>query len=208
MIYVIFQKYFLEKNEHKYHKEHYLGRRLLRYGLEKYYGISLSDNELEDRIDVNQYGKPFLKEYDSIHFNVSHCDGFVACALADCSVGLDVEIVQDFPESMIKKVLTEKEKTILRARGCNEKEYQETFFRFWTMKESYMKWEGKGFNLDPLSIEFLNFLESADGRAVVIQRMLDENCVSSVCFEKLKKEEIIYELYEEEMAGSCSKLSD
>ena len=82
MIPVIYTKYTLFKGEHRYHKEYNLGRRLLRYGLEKYYGLVITEEELEDHIDINKYGKPFFPGYPKIHFNVSHCEGWIVGAFS------------------------------------------------------------------------------------------------------------------------------
>lgn len=213
MIPVIYTKYTLSEGGHKYHKEHTLGRRLLCYGLEKYYGLVLQEEELEKQIDTNEYGKPCLMRYPQIHFSISHCDGWVVCALSDQKIGVDAERIQHFPISMIKKVLSEKEKRILNMYEEDTEGYQKMFYRFWTWKESYLKWKGEGFYMDPLHVEFtLDKVSSSvccsDKKVALSEKMPDQTCVFSVCFNKEEKGEILYELYKEEMAGLGSQLSD
>jgi 4'-phosphopantetheinyl transferase len=43
------------------------------------------------RINKNQYGKPYLKEYPNFNFNISHSGEYVLCAVDDKSIGIDVE---------------------------------------------------------------------------------------------------------------------
>lgn len=209
MIPVIYTKYTLSEGEHRYHKEHALGRSLLRYGLEKYYGLVFTEEELEDQIDTNEYGKPFLTGYPKIHFNVSHCEGWCVCVFSEGKIGVDVERIKDFPGSMVKKILTEQERQILSRYEKNIDDYQRLFYRFWTWKESYLKWKGEGFHMDPLCVEFtMNEITSfpccSDKRIVIFEKMLDTDCVLSICFDKENKGDMIYELYKEKMAGFSS----
>ena len=209
MIPVIYTKYTLFKGEHRYHKEYNLGRRLLRYGLEKYYGLVITEEELEDHIDINKYGKPFFPGYPKIHFNVSHCEGWIVGAFSERKIGVDVERIRDFPDSMVKKILTKQERQILSRYEKNAEDYQRLFYRFWTWKESYMKWKGEGFYMDPLSVEFVPdaispFPHCSDKRIALYEKMLDTECVMSVCFDKKEKGDMIYELYKEKMAGFSS----
>ena len=43
--------------------------------------------------DFGPHGKPFLKDYPSIHFNLSHCPGAALCVIAPAPVGCDIEAV-------------------------------------------------------------------------------------------------------------------
>lgn len=209
MISIIYTKYTLFEGEHRYHKEHSLGRRLLRYGLEKYYGLAFTEEELENQINTNKYGKPFLPGYPKIHFNVSHCEGWIVCAFSEREIGVDVERIQSFPISMVKKILTEQERQILSRYEKNAEDYHRIFYRFWTWKESYLKWKGEGFHRNPLCVQFTldemsPFPYCSDKRIALFEKILDMDCVLSVCFDKEEKGDMIYELYKEEMAGFSS----
>ena len=57
-----------------------LGMYLLSQALSSRFGLSISLDALPDALEQNAYGKPRLKHYPNIHFNISHCDGLVACA--------------------------------------------------------------------------------------------------------------------------------
>lgn len=86
-----------------------------------------------DNINYNSYGKPSKEGY---HFNLSHSGDFVLFALADSEVGADIEVFKKKNESLENYVLTEDEKIHL------EDEFD--FYRFWTSKESLMKYLGTG----------------------------------------------------------------
>ncbi len=89
-------------------------------------------------------GKPFLPEHPGIHFNLSHCKTAVACVLSDRPVGVDVETVRPFRESLARHVLSgeEYESVVTAERPKVE------FIRLWTMKEACLKLTGEGIRTD------------------------------------------------------------
>ena len=206
MIYVYKTAYMLEKGEHQYHKEHQIGRMLLQKGLKKWYGVELSEQELEDKLEKDKCGKPRFKGQDVICFNISHCDGVVVCAFSNQEIGIDVEKIQDVTQSMLKKILTENEQKILSKYENDEEEYNKLFYKFWTFKGSYLKWEGSGFYKDPLQVEvetynfeknYEQFAECSDPDAKMIQWLSEDEYIFSVCIGKNEQEQIIYEEYKE-----------
>lgn len=206
MIYVYKAKYLLEKGEHRYHKEHQIGRMLLQKGLKKWYGVDLSGQELENYLQKDKFGKPRFQVKDWICFNISHCDGIVVCALSDREIGVDIEKVQAVAQGMIKKILTEKEQKILSKYEKDRDAYNQLFYKFWTFKESYLKWKGCGFYMDPLQVEaeeynfeknFGQFAECSDPNTKLIQCFVEEEYILSICIGKNEQEQIIYEEYEE-----------
>ena len=40
---------------------------------------------------TEKYGKAYISNHSDIHFNVSHSGKYVACAIADTPVGVDIE---------------------------------------------------------------------------------------------------------------------
>ncbi len=95
-------------------------------------------------ISQNSYGKP---EVLGLCFNLSHSKDFVICAVSSKDVGCDVEYVRQAPEKVGERYFGEREKAFLKKE---QSEYDEVFFRLWTIKESYMKMTGEGMRL-PLS---------------------------------------------------------
>lgn len=92
-------------------------------------------------------GKPFLKKGPA--FNISHTDGLTLCAFVDTGdVGIDVERVRPVPFDDFATVFSTIEWQQIHASP----QPMRTFFEFWTMKESVMKLDGRGLQLDPLCI--------------------------------------------------------
>jgi len=100
-----------------------------------------------DKLKYNQYGKPFLD--DDIDFNISHSGNFVFCALGEkVKLGIDVEMISDIEFVDFHEVMTQKQWLIIN----NSENPIESFFRLWTIKESIIKAEGKGFSISPLNV--------------------------------------------------------
>jgi 4'-phosphopantetheinyl transferase len=116
------------------------------------------------------HGKPFLagEEYRTLRFNVSHSFDAMLLAIAHMrEVGVDVEGVRDnglAMEEIYETVLSEPEKQALARLGGEDK--RTTFLRFWTLKEAYIKADGRGVSLPLERIDV-----SAPGGRVA---MLDE----------------------------------
>ena len=175
----------------KYATEHALGLSLLCAGLHKSRGIDLSPEHIEQSIDSSAYGKPYLKDYPHIHFNISHCDGLVACAIADTPIGIDIEKIHPFRDSILRKVLTPSEQEFLNTFRENTDAYNEIFYRFWTLKESRIKESGMGlsmpltdfsFELD-LTREPVGIMCSQEGLCFH-QRRIGRDCFMAVCCSK------------------------
>ncbi len=158
-------------------REHILGRTLLNMGLQREYALFLS----QLTVKTGRYGKPYLKERPEIQFNISHCDGLAACALHNRTVGLDVEVIRPFSERLVKKVLTEEELASLGGREMTP----ELFFRYWTLKESYLKARGTGLAASMREISFSwkadGSVESSSEEYVFYQKCLWGKYLIAVC---------------------------
>lgn len=96
----------------------------------------------EQKISYGEFKKPYLFGHSDIHFNISHSEGLLVCAVYDKPIGVDVERVRSYPENLIKKVCSESElEFILKSGNIN---YE--FCRLWTGKEACLKLQGRGFN--------------------------------------------------------------
>jgi 4'-phosphopantetheinyl transferase len=126
---------------------------LLKEGLRREYGITLPV-----ALSYSAAGKPFLRDYPAIHFNLSHCRRAVACAIADRPVGIDVEELQPLeltpppglvdvtpgvelefkPGSLVDVCCSPAEKSAILASPNPSA----TFTAIWTSKEAYLKAHG------------------------------------------------------------------
>lgn len=94
------------------------------------------------KILFNDYGKPYIE--DGVCFNVSHSKDLVMLVLNETQIGCDIEFRAD--ENFMGLALTsfsKREYAYLKSKQFNK----ETFYQIWTLKESYMKYIGKGFSL-------------------------------------------------------------
>ena len=145
--------------------KHELGQRLcvlayqlLKQGLSEVYGI-----EENPVFEYNEHGKPSIVGHPEICFNLSHCKEAAICAISDQPVGVDVESVRSFNESLVRYTMNEDE-----IRQIESSEDQAVaFIRLWTMKESAMKLIGTGISNDMkhvLQQEGLNFETFVDAQ--------------------------------------------
>ncbi|MDY3014802.1 MAG: 4'-phosphopantetheinyl transferase superfamily protein [Evtepia sp.] len=90
----------------------------------------------------NRYGKPFL-EGSPVQFSLSHAGDWVACGLADCPLGVDIEKVQPVEPEMYGLCLTPRERQQLEWMPMAP---ERRFIQLWTLKESFGKLRGDGLN--------------------------------------------------------------
>lgn len=122
---------------------------LLQYALQM-------ENVWEPSIDVTPNGKPYLVGEEKLYFNLSHSEGMVMCAIAEKEVGCDVEKKTVLDRGLAEYVMTEYELGRIYGLERDEKQ-QEMFFRYWTLKESYMKATGLGIRLEPKSFGMIEW---------------------------------------------------
>ena len=122
----------------------------IRYALWRQYGV----NTQEIRFSYNEYGKPELDGLKDIFFNISHSGMWVLCAIGDVPLGVDIEKITSTDMKIAQRFFNKKEYIYLQKQPL-EIQYRE-FFKIWTLKECYIKEEGKGLNipLDSFSFSF------------------------------------------------------
>lgn len=112
-----------------------LAYQLLQRGLREEYGI-----EESPVFEYSEHGKPSIAGHPEIYFNLSHCKYTAVCALSDSPVGIDVESVREYKESLARYTMNDDElQRILTAERPDV-----AFIRFWTMKEALLKLTGDG----------------------------------------------------------------
>lgn len=88
-------------------------------------------------------GKPYFENAPQIHFNVSHSDLMAMCVFSDAEVGCDIEKISEADTKIARRFFCEEEyKAIEAADDPNV-----MFYRYWTLKESFMKCTGRGMKL-------------------------------------------------------------
>lgn len=93
--------------------------------------------------EENHYGKPYLKGYPIINFNISHSGYFVVCAIDEQPIGVDIEEVKPIEyEDIAKKIFTIHEFMYITKQNSDLQ--LSKFYEIWTLKESYIKCCGQG----------------------------------------------------------------
>jgi 4'-phosphopantetheinyl transferase len=127
-----------------------LGSVLSRFAISKRTGLNFNCILYEK----NKYGKPFLANTNAAHFNISHSGNWVVCVVDDEPVGIDVEIIRLIDINIAERFFSKDEHNMLLNE--TDEERQNIFYKIWTVKESYIKAEGKGLSipLNSFSSEF------------------------------------------------------
>ena len=111
--------------------------RLLQEALETEYNIY--DQPV---FDYPKGGKPILRDYPNIFFNMSHCRGGVACVVGNSPLGVDIETIRPFKSNLACYIFNDEDYSqIITSEHPNE-----TFVKLWTVREAIGKWSGKGLN--------------------------------------------------------------
>lgn len=151
----------------------------IKYILKKYYNI------LKPNFYKNEYGKPYIVDCDW-YFNISHCDDLMVCIFATSEVGIDVEKIREYNPLLENKIFSiEEQKTIKGSR--------EEFWKLWTIKESFLKYQGTGIIDELYKTEVLyNSNISIKNSSVQINVKEYNGYIISICSkEKIKNEELI-----------------
>ena len=144
--------------------KHELGKRLcvlayqlLKRGLAEVYGIR--ENPV---FEYNEHGKPMIVGHPEIFFNLSHCKEAAICVVSDQPVGVDVESVRSFNESLVRYTMNEAEVKEIESA----EDQAVAFIRLWTMKESALKLIGTGISnelkqvLQQENLQFQTFVDT------------------------------------------------
>ena len=94
------------------------------------------------KIAYRQKGKPYMPQHDNIHFNISHSGKYVACAVGNMELGIDIEHRRKVNLNIAKRYFAKTEYADLLK--LPEQERSEYFLQLWTVKESYLKATGTG----------------------------------------------------------------
>lgn len=108
--------------------------------------------EKEVKITYKKYGKPYLKEYPKIQFNISHAGNYAIAGFGDKELGIDIEQISRGSKGIASRFFTELEQEYLK--NIKEKEIRDNeFIRIWTKKESFIKAVGTGLSFGIANVE-------------------------------------------------------
>ena len=106
----------------------------------------------EDMLVRGEHGKPALREYPDIRFNLSHADGIAACIVSEHECGIDCERVREYRPNVARRVFTPEELAVFESAPESERDL--LFFRLWTLKEAFVKAVGRGLSYPMNTVGF------------------------------------------------------
>jgi len=142
-----------------------LGKLLLLKALELFGLAPLS----LDNLQYNEFGRPYLSS--DFDFNITHSGAYVLCAINSTAVGVDIEEILPVDFTTLKEVMNETEWKIINNAAFPLREY----YKYWTIKESAIKADGRGFSISLDKIRIENNQVKIEDTTWYIQKL---------CFEK------------------------
>ncbi|AEV68409.1 4'-phosphopantetheinyl transferase family protein [Acetivibrio clariflavus] len=158
----------------------------------------------------NEYGKPYLMGVNDFHFNLSHSGDWVVCAVDSLPIGIDVERIHDVDLNLSKRFFAKEEHNYLESLDGYKR--MEAFFELWTLKESYIKADGRGLAIPLNSFSFsfdegnIQFKASDSSEKYYFKQYdIDPSYKLSVCARNTDFPEVITFLAFDELASLAKK---
>ena len=148
---------------------------LLRHALYAEYGLRPGRIQREPA-----HGKPYFCDVRFPYFNLSHSGNYIACALSDSEVGIDVQTSDEMDVLLADRILSAQEQSLFTG---NDKKAALT--RAWALKESRLKMSGEGLATDMRTISLAHHREwdfKEDQLYYMVRSV--EDCFISVCSPK------------------------
>jgi 4'-phosphopantetheinyl transferase len=128
-------------------------------------------------MSTDEYGKPHLVGHSDFHFNISHAGRYVVCAFSDAPVGIDIEEILPVDMKIAERFFAEREKEYIFEQ-TSESAQREAFYRVWTMKEAYIKREGRGLGIPLPSFDVLDIVTAYFNEIYSNSKMICHCCTS------------------------------
>jgi len=101
-------------------------------------------------IRYTKFNRPYLPN-SSADFNISHSGDYVVCILSsDSRVGIDIEFKQNMDLNDFTRTMNQEQWHEIH----QSEDPHDTFFKYWTMKESAIKADGRGLSIPLTDIIF------------------------------------------------------
>jgi 4'-phosphopantetheinyl transferase len=108
-------------------------------------------------IKKSKFGKPYLYGFKCFNFNISHSGDLIVCVTDNKPIGIDIEEIKPINyECIAKNFFTISEFNYIL--NDDSEASLSKFYKIWTLKESYIKADGRGLSipLTSFSIEVSN----------------------------------------------------
>lgn len=140
--------FYFERDQNR----HVAAHAMLRFALAAAVGCQMQDL----RFVRDQNGRPLLRDYAGVQFNLSHSGGLAACIVTkNTPCGIDIEHIR--PDKQITDIarrhFSPAEQRYLAQINSDETR-QQAFYRLWTLKEAFLKALGTGLRTPLDAIDF------------------------------------------------------
>ena len=106
-------------------------------------------------VDYGPKGKPYILHVPWYH-NLSHSWDYVALAVSDAPVGIDIQQIRPYRDSLVKRFFSAEEAAAYENFSSqNIRERECLFYTLWCRKEAYGKLRGTGLTEDVLKRNML-----------------------------------------------------
>lgn len=148
----------------------------------------LLEKEIDDlTVKRDKNNKPYVESTLGLKFNISHTEGLVLLAFFKREVGVDIEKINYKFE--FKDIL---ENCFTKYEIINIDNNIISFYRYWTAKEAYLKYDGIGLIRNLREIEIISYgnkvIEISDNKNNIISRLqplnYDGKYVGAICLEE------------------------
>ena len=152
------------------------------------------------RLHYNECGKPYFDE--TKFFNISHSGDWIVIAIGKSETGIDIEKIKDGRNKAFESVFKQVENDYINS--FPEYEQSKYITQIWTLKESYVKYLGKGilselknFSVDALSKKVMTSNGEILSDLKVDSILLEDDYYLSFCSKEIVNE--IKNVYSEDL---------
>ncbi|AFJ43866.1 4'-phosphopantetheinyl transferase family protein [Francisella orientalis] len=127
-------------------------------------------------IQINRYGKPFLKKNTRIDFSISYSKEYILIAVSDkCKVGVDIEYIdENISHNELKEVIMHDKEIIYYDQLETDIDKLNFFLEVFNIKESIVKSIGVGLYMDIKNICTLDLIKSHKSQETLVLNIFDE----------------------------------
>lgn len=156
------------------------GKILLIRGLQKF-GFDYSSLE---NLNYTDHGRPHLT--GSVDFNISHSGDYIVCAIGnEIKLGVDIEEIKPVDFSDFENLMTEEQWRLIKTASNPIK----TFFKYWAIKESIIKADGRGLSIPLNDILITDEMAYYETRWYLKELDIDANYCANLA-SNIEKQEI------------------
>ena len=119
-------------------------------------------------------GKPYLRG-SNIYFSISHSGEYVATAVSDSEIGIDIECVRKCPTDIKSRICTDSEKKYI---GDDDVK----ILTVWTLKEAAVKMTGAGIKgMKDVELDFTGGKISVNLSGAAVTSYIENDLIISIC---------------------------